>query len=175
MPTLEALRVAREQNLDLVEVAPTGTPPVCRLLDYGRFRFEQSKKERDARKHQHTVVVREVRFHPKIGIHDLEMKVKQAQRLLQEGDKVKVSVLFRGREMSHPELGRSLLARVANELKENGILERPVEMEGRNMHIILSPAAPKIAKNTDGESPSPLPSPIKGEGKVVKNAETEDA
>lgn len=175
LPTQEALRVARERSLDLVEVAPTGTPPVCRLLDYGRFRYEQTKKERDARKHQHNVVMREVRFHPKIGVHDLEMKVKQAQRLLQEGDKVKVSVLFRGREMSHPELGRSLLAKVANELKENGVLERPVEMEGRNMHIILSPAAPKIAKATDGESPSPLPSPVKGEGNELKNAEVKNA
>ncbi len=154
MPTIEALRVARERNLDLVEVAPTGTPPVCRLLDYGRFRYEQAKKERDARKNQHNIVVREVRFHPKIGVHDLEMKVKQAQRLLHEGDKVKVSVLFRGREMSHPELGRSLLARVANELKSYGILEKPVEMEGRNMNIILSPAAPRAIK-ADGKSSEP--------------------
>jgi translation initiation factor IF-3 len=154
MPTTEAVRIARERNLDLVEVAPTGTPPVCRLLDYGRFRYEQAKKERDARKHQHNIVVREVRFHPKIGVHDLDMKVKQAQRLLQEGDKVKVSVLFRGREMSHPELGRSLLARVANELKSDGILEKPVEMEGRNMNIIVAPNQPKYAKTPeDKEGP----------------------
>ena len=132
---------------------------MCRLLDYGRFRYEQAKKERDARKHQHNIVVREVRFHPKIGSHDLELKVKQAQRLLLEGDKVKVSVLFRGREMSHPELGRHLLARVATELKSNGILEKPVEMEGRNMNIIIAPNAPKVAKvAVDGkqaETPSP--------------------
>ena len=167
MPTQEALRVARERSLDLVEVAPTGTPPVCRLLDYGRFKYEQTKKERDARKHQHNVVVREVRFHPKIGIHDLEMKVKQAQRLLEEGDKVKVSVLFRGREMSHPELGRSLLARVANELKQHGILEKPVEMEGRNMNIIVAPNAPKFVKVTD-EKDEPGQGVTAGAAEVAK-------
>ncbi len=155
MPIAEALRIAREKSLDLVEVAPTGTPPVCRLLDYGRFRYEQAKKERDARKHQHNIVVREVRFHPKIGIHDLEMKVRQAQRLLQEGDKVKVSVLFRGREMSHPELGRNLLARVAADLKGDGLLERPVEMEGRNMHIIIAPNAPKFPKVSEEKEQEP--------------------
>lgn len=171
MPTQEALRVARERSLDLVEVAPTGTPPVCRLLDYGRFKYEQTKKERDARKHQHNVVVREVRFHPKIGVHDLEMKVKQAQRLLEEGDKVKVSVLFRGREMSHPELGRSLLARVANELKQHGVLEKPVEMEGRNMNIIVAPNAPKFVKVAD-EKDEPGQAVNPG---VVRVAETKNA
>lgn len=146
MTVPEAVRHARERNLDLVEVAPTVVPPVCRLLDYGKFRYEQAKKEKEARKHQHAVMVREVRFHPKIDGHDLEVKVKQAQRLLSEGDKVKISVLFRGREMTHPELGRGLLARVAEELKTISTMEKPVEMEGRNMNIILAPAAPKVQK-----------------------------
>ncbi|MEK7215667.1 MAG: translation initiation factor IF-3 [Chloroflexota bacterium] len=146
MTVAEAVRHARERSLDLVEVAPTVVPPVCRLLDYGKFRYEQAKKEREARKHQHTIMIREVRFHPKIDGHDLDVKVKQAQRLLTEGDKVKISVLFRGREMTHPELGRGLLAKVADELKTISILEKPVEMEGRNMNIILAPAVQKAPK-----------------------------
>ena len=117
MTVQEGVRLARERNLDLVEVAPTGTPSVCRLLDYGRFRYEQAKKERDSRKNQKTVALREVRFHPKIDGHDLGVKVKQAHRLLLEGDKVKISVLFRGREMSHPELGRGLLEKFTTGLE----------------------------------------------------------
>ena len=146
MPVQEAARIAGDRNLDLVEVAPRVVPPVCRLLDYGRFRFEQAKKEREARRHQRTVVVREVRFRPKIDTHDLEFKVKQAIRLLSEGDKVKVSVLFRGREMSHPELGRGLLERVMIELKDVASIEKPVGMEGRNMSIILTPGVSKAQK-----------------------------
>ncbi len=146
MTVQEGTRLARERNLDLVEVAPTGTPSVCRLLDYGRFRYEQAKKERDARKNQKTVALREVRFHPKIDEHDLSVKVKQAHRLLLEGDKVKISVLFRGREMSHPELGRGLLEKFTTGLHEVSTIEKSVSMEGRNMSLILAPAQPKPQK-----------------------------
>jgi len=152
MPTMEAVRVARERNLDLVEVAPTADPPVCRLLNDGRFRFEQAKNEREARKHLKTAEIREVRFHPKIDPHDLNMKVKQAQRLLQEGDKVKVSVLFRGREMSHPELGRHLLSKFMTDLVSVATIEKPPDMEGRNMNLILAPLAPKVAKTEEGKN-----------------------
>lgn len=146
MTSLEALRLARERTLDLVEVAPTAAPSVCRLLDYGRFRYDQAKKEQESRRHQRTIDIREVRFRPKIGPHDLERKVKLAHRLLQEGDKVKVSVQFRGREMTHPELGRMLLQRVSAELEPVANVEKPVEMEGRNMSIIFVPQQPKVQK-----------------------------
>ena len=148
----EAIRLGREQNLDLVEVAPTAAPPVCRLLDYGRFRYDQAKKERESRKNQHTIEIREVRFRPKIDSHDLTMKVKQAGRLLQEGDKVKVSVMFRGREMTHPELGRALLERVSSELTAVANVEKPIEMEGRNMSVIFVPQAPKEPKPVKPEA-----------------------
>ena len=140
--------MARERNLDLVEVAPTAAPPVCRLLDYGRFRYDQAKKEREARRNQHTIEIREVRFRPKIDPHDLDTKVRLAGRLLQEGDKVKVSVMFRGREMTHPELGRVLLNRVTAQLQSVALIEKPVEMEGRNMSVILVPQQPKVVKET---------------------------
>lgn len=144
----EALQLAREQSLDLVEVAPTAVPPVCRLLDYGRFRYEQAKKEREAHKHQKTIVLREIRFRPRIDEHDFGFKVKQAQKHLIDGDKVKASVLFRGREMVHPELGQDILRRVIENLKEVSIIEKPLQMEGRNMNIILSPSAPKPVQKT---------------------------
>ena len=146
MSVQEALRSAREQNTDLVEVAPTAVPPVCRLLDYGRFKYEQAKKEREARKHQRTVVVREIRFRPRIDEHDFDFKVKQAHRHLEEGDKVKASVLFRGREMVHPELGQGILHRVIELLKDVGSIEKPLQMEGRNMNIILTPASARPHK-----------------------------
>lgn len=139
MTVQEALRLARERQVDLVEVAPTAQPPVCRLMDYGKFRYEQAKKEREARKHQHTVELREIRFHPKIGAHDINFKMKHAQELLEEGDKVKVSVLFRGRENTHPELGHALLNRFVEGLKDVAVVERPVMAEGRNLNVILAP------------------------------------
>ncbi len=138
---------ARTAGLDLVEVAPNANPPVCRILDYGKFKYEQSKKERDARKHQHQAQLREVRFKPKIGVHDIDFKMKVVEKLLKDGDKVKVSVMFRGREITHPEIGRELLMRVAAHLKEKeaAIVERPPSMEGRFMNMYLAPVAPKMA------------------------------
>jgi translation initiation factor IF-3 len=137
--------MAREQGLDLVEVAPNANPPVCRVLDYGKFKYEQSKKERDAHKHQRQVVVREVRFKSKIGQHDLDFKTKVIGKLLKEGDKVKVSVLFRGREITHPEIGRDLLQRVAARIAEEGAgnIEKHIGMEGRFMTMIIAPTVAK--------------------------------
>ena len=109
IPIQEALQRARDAGLDLVEVAPNANPPVCRILDYGKFKFDQAKKEREARKHQKQQQLREVRFKPKIGQHDIDFKTKVVKKLLAEGDKVKVSVMFRGREITHPEIGRALL------------------------------------------------------------------
>lgn len=145
MPIAQALDLAREADLDLVEVAPTADPPVCRVLDYGKFKYEQSKKERDARKHQHQVVLREVRFKIKIGRHDIDFKARTAEKLLREGDKVKVSVMFRGREITHPQIGRDLLDRMYEKLKDIAAVERPPTMEGRFMSMILTPTVAKVA------------------------------
>lgn len=139
LPTHEALNMARERDLDLVEVAPNANPPVCRILDYGKFKYEQAKKEREAHKHQKQAQLREVRFRPKIGQHDIDVKARVARQLLQQGDKVKMSVMFRGREITHPEIGRDLLVRVAEGLKDLAIVERQPGMEGRFMNMYLAP------------------------------------
>lgn len=140
LPTARALEMAREAGLDLVEVAPTAVPPVCRILDYGRFKYEQAKKEQEAKKHQHHAEVREVRFKVKIDEHDIAFKTRRAEGFLRDGDKVKVSVMFRGREITHPELGRNILVRVAEELKPVSQVEHEPTMEGRFMNMILTPA-----------------------------------
>jgi translation initiation factor IF-3 len=116
--------MAREADLDLVEVAPTAVPPVCRMLDYGKFKYEQAKKERESRKLQHASVLREIRMRPKIDTHDLQMKARNAEKFLKSGDKVKVTVMFRGREMVHPEIGRAILDRVAEQLKDVSVIEK---------------------------------------------------
>ena len=150
MPLYQAREIAKAQNLDLVEVAATSVPPVCRLLDFGKFKYEQAKKEREARKGQKIVLLREVRIRPKIGDHDFEAKAIVAKKLLDGGDKLKVTVMFRGRESSHPELARKLLQRMAETLKETAYVERQPSFEGNRMHIIMAqgtapkPAAPKV-------------------------------
>lgn len=143
MPLTEALNTAQEAGLDLVEVDPHSDPPVCRILDYGKWRYQQAKKDRDARKHQHAAIVHEVRMRPRISANDVELKVRTAQRLLKEGDKMKVSVMFRGREMTHPEIGRELLDRVYGMLKDIAVIEKPPSMEGRFMSMILAPSGKK--------------------------------
>lgn len=164
MPVAQALDIAHQASLDLVEVAPNADPPVCRVLDYGKYKYEQSKKERDARKHQRHVVLREVRFKPKIDVHDVDFKARTAEKLLREGDKVKVSVMFRGRELTHPQIGRDLLDRVYDKLKEVAAVERPPTMEGRFMSMILTPTPPK----------APLKQPkVAGEERQVPAASTE--
>lgn len=135
--------IAREKGLDLVEVGANSNPPVCRLMDYGKYRYEQSRKERETRKHQHVTRVKEVRVEPKIGEHDLETKGRQAERFLKAGDKVKLSVLFRGRSITHPELGRDLLQRLAEQLSEVGVVEQGARMEGRTMNMYMAPARAK--------------------------------
>jgi translation initiation factor IF-3 len=148
MPVQQALEIAREQDLDLVEVAPTANPPVCRLLDYGKFKYEQAKKERESRKGQHASVLREIRMRPKIDSHDLQMKARNAEKFLKSGDKVKVTVMFRGREMVHPEIGRAILDQVADQLKEVSVVEKPPNMEGRFLSAILAPGHVKQTKET---------------------------
>jgi translation initiation factor IF-3 len=138
MTPTAALALARERNLDLVEVSPMAMPPVCKILDWGRFKYEQSKKESEARKHQKVTQLKEIRMRPRTDDHDVSVKVRKIQEFLAEGDKVKVSVTFRGREMAHPELGRALLEQVIEELKGTATIERPAIMEGRMVSMIVS-------------------------------------
>ena len=149
MPLPQALELARQADLDLVEVAPMSVPPVCRLLDYGKFKYEQAKKERESKKGQHASVLREIRMRPKIDTHDLEMKARNAEKFLKGGDKVKVTVMFRGREMVHPEIGRALLEQVADKLKDVSVIEKPANMEGRFLSTILAPGHAKAANSKE--------------------------
>jgi translation initiation factor IF-3 len=146
MPLDQAREAARNHNLDLVEVAATAVPPVCRLLDYGKYKYEQAKKEREARKSQKIVTVREVRLRPKIGEHDFQAKARLARKLLDGGDKVKLTVLFRGREITHPDIAVKLLQRMAELLQEAASVEGQPSIEGRRMHVIMAPVATQKSK-----------------------------
>lgn len=139
LPLREALALAQERNLDLVEVAPTAQPPVCRLMDYGKFRYEQSRREREARKRQKVMDVKELRMSPKIDEHDLMVKFRNAERFLKDGDKVKFTVRFRGREIVHRDLARVRLEELAERLSSVGVIERPPRLEGRAMIMIMAP------------------------------------
>ncbi|WP_099158725.1 translation initiation factor IF-3 [Virgibacillus ndiopensis] len=135
----EALDIAQTRNLDLVLVAPNAKPPVCRIMDYGKYRFEQQKKEKEARKKQKIINVKEVRFTPGIGEHDFNTKLKNAKKFLENGDKVKASVRFRGRAITHKELGQDVLERLAKEVQDISTIESKPKMEGRNMFMMLAP------------------------------------
>jgi len=150
MPLFQAREVARKRDLDLVEVAPTASPPVCRILDYGKYKYEQAKKERELRKGQKVVGLKEVRLRPKIEDHDFEAKARSAGKLLQAGDKVKITVLFRGREITHPELGWKLLQRMTESLKEVASLEKQPSLQGKRMNITLAPVATQRSKVKEG-------------------------
>ena len=139
----EALEIAQTRNLDLVLVAPNAKPPVCRIMDYGKYRFEQQKKEKEARKKQKVINIKEVRFTPGIGDHDFETKLKNARKFLEKGDKVKAAVRFRGRAITHKELGREVLDRFAEEVKDIATIETKPKMEGRNMFMMVAPLAKK--------------------------------
>lgn len=139
MPPQEALKMARSKNLDLVEISPTANPPVCRIMDFGKFLYEQGKKERAARKHQKTIVIKEVKFRVNVDEHDYEFKKNHVLRFLDEGDKVKATIFFRGREMTHPELGRAILNRLLTDVGDKGIVEFRPRMEGNTLHMILAP------------------------------------
>jgi translation initiation factor IF-3 len=140
MPPGRALEIARERNLDLVEVSPNALPPVCKLMDYGRFKYEQAKRENEARKNQKTITLKEIRMRPRTDEHDVEVKTRKIQEFLAEGDRVRVSVQFRGAEMRHPDIGRKLLDGIADVLKGTAVIERSPVMEGRMMSMIVSRA-----------------------------------
>lgn len=139
MPAEEALRIADEQGLDLVKISPQANPPVCKLMDYGKYRFEQSKREKEARKNQHVVEIKEIRMSPGIDVGDFNVKLKNAQKFLADGDRVKVSVRFRGREMAHTDIGKKLLDRFAEQCAEVANVDKGAKLEGRNMSMFLSP------------------------------------
>ncbi|HEY1800960.1 MAG TPA: translation initiation factor IF-3 [Terriglobales bacterium] len=139
----EALKKAREKNLDLVEISPTANPPVCRIMDYGKFLYQQEKKEREAKKHQKTIVVKEVKFRINVDDHDYETKKNHVLRFLGEGDKVKATIFFRGREMTRTGLGRGILERLIKDIGDQGIVEFRPRQEGNTLHAILAPSAKK--------------------------------
>lgn len=140
MVPMRALDIARERNLDLVEISPNATPPVCKLMDFGRFKYEQAKKENEARKNQKTITLKEIRMRPRTDDHDIDVKTRKIQEFLAEGDKVRVSVQFRGAEMRHPDIGRRMLDEIAEVLKGTAVIERSPMMEGRMMSMIVSRA-----------------------------------
>jgi len=137
--TRQALALAREAGLDLVEVAPAAQPPVCKILDYGKFKYDTAKKQRDAKKKAHTVDIKGIRMRYGTEAHDLDYRVKDARRFLEEGNKVQVTLIFRGREMSHPEIGKAQLEKLTLAVADVGVVERPPAMEGRRMTVLLTP------------------------------------
>ena len=139
----EAQQLAYEKHPDRVEIAPTAKPPVCRIMDYGKYRYEQQKREKESRKKQKTFDIKEVKLRPGIEEHDFNVKFKNAVRFLEDGDKVKVTIMFRGRELSHPELGEVLLNKMAAQLKEMAVVERQPKLEGKNMIMIVAPKPSK--------------------------------
>ena len=139
MSSRQALELATERQLDLVKIAPQAKPPVCRIMDYGKFKFEQSKKEREARKNQKIINIKEIRFSPTIEEHDLHVKAKNAQKFLQDGDKVKVTIRFRGREVDHVAFGQKALAKFFEIIQDYCVIEKAAKLEGKNMTMILTP------------------------------------
>ena len=147
MSAREALELAASRDLDLVKISPTATPPVCKLMDYGKYKFEQTKREKEARKNQHIVEIKEIRMSPGIDVNDFNVKLRNAQKFLSEGNRVKVTVRFRGREMAHTDIGRDLLIKFAGQCSEEATLDKDPKLDGRHMSLFLSP---KVAKEPKG-------------------------
>jgi len=157
VPTLKALDAARDQGLDLVEVSPDARPPVCKILDYGKYKYEHEKREKEARKKQHVVVVKEIKIRPKIGEHDLEVKLKHVKEFFQEGDRVRLVITFRGREMAHQELGRAVLEKAMTALNEHCVIEQHAKFEGNNLGCLLAPKAVPVKPVVKGPKPEAAP------------------
>ena len=138
MPPPQSLTIARSKGLDLVEISPTAVPPVCRIMDYGKYQYQEAKRAREAKKHQKVIEVKEIKFRPKVDEHDYQFKKKHIERFLEEGDKVKATVFFRGREMAHPEIGQRILMRLIEDLADLAMPETMPRQEGNQMHTILS-------------------------------------
>ena len=146
MSAHDALSLAAEQNLDLVKISPTANPPVCKLMDYGKYKFEQAKREKEAKKNQHVVEIKEIRMSPGIDVGDFNVKLRNAQKFLAEGNRVKVTVRFRGREMAHTDIGRKLLIKFAEECAQTATLDKEPKLDGRHMSMFRSPKVSKEAK-----------------------------
>ena len=159
-PLPEALQIARSSGLDLVEVAAAADPPVCRIMDYGRYRYEQDQRRKESRKKQSNVVVKEMKFRPKIDSHDYSTKMRHVVRFLEQGAKVKLTIMFRGREMAHPEIGRQILNRVADDVVELAIVEMAPKQDGRNMTMVLGP----LKKSGSRPKPAPVVAPSSPDG-----------
>jgi translation initiation factor IF-3 len=165
LPPFEALKMAREKNLDLVEISPTATPPVCRIMDYGKFLYQQEKKEREAKKHQKVITVKEVKFRINVDDHDYETKKNHVLRFLDEGDKVKATIFFRGREMTRTNLGRQILERLIKDVEPKAIVEFRPRQEGNTLHAILAPKKieppqqQKSSKPAEQKQPQAAPQP----------------
>jgi translation initiation factor IF-3 len=141
MPPPQAVAIARQKGLDLVEISPTAVPPVCRIMDFGKYQYQEQKRSREAKKHQRVIEVKEIKFRPKVDEHDYDFKKKHIERFLADGDKVKATIFFRGREMAHPEIGRRILERLIADLGDQAIAETMPRQEGNQMHVILSARA----------------------------------
>ena len=150
-PVEQSQRIADDEGYDLVEIAPQAEPPVCRIMDYGKFKYDQAIKAKQARKNQSKVETKEMKFRPKIDIGDYTTKKKHVLRFLEAGSKVKITIMFRGREMSHPEQGLSILERLADDLKDVAVIENQPKMEGRNMHMLIAPLPTTVKKNKKDE------------------------
>ena len=161
MAPQQALVIARQKGLDLVEIAATAVPPVCRIMDFGRYQYAEQKRARQAKKHQKIIEVKEIKFRPKVDEHDYQFKKKHIERFLADGDKVKATIFFRGREMAHPEIGRRILERLIEELGEIAIAETMPRQEGNQMHTILSQraGAKRTAPKRDASAPEPAAEP----------------
>jgi translation initiation factor IF-3 len=173
MPPYEALKKAREKNLDLVEISPTAQPPVCRIMDYGKYLYQQEKKEREAKKHQKTITVKEVKFRINVDDHDYETKKNHVLRFLDEGDKVKATIFFRGREMTRTGLGRQILERLIKDVEAHSIVEFRPRQEGNTLHAILAPKKvepPRKAEKPKPSAPSAAPGQSAPPAQVAKPA-----
>ena len=155
MPPPQALAIARQKGLDLVEISPTAVPPVCRIMDYGKYQYQEQKRAREAKKHQHVVEVKEIKFRPKVDEHDYQFKKNHIQRFIEEGDKVKATIFFRGREMAHPEIGHKILMRLIADLADVATPETNPRLEGNQMHTILT-----AKKGGTKPQAKPAPKPV---------------
>ena len=151
-PTAQAKRIAEEAGYDLVEIAPNADPPVCRIMDYGKFKYDQAIKAKQARKNQNKIEIKEMKFRPKIDVGDYTTKKKHVLRFLDAGNKVKITIMFRGREMAHPEQGLSILERLADDLKDVAVIENQPKMEGRNMHMLIAPLPATAKKKKEAKT-----------------------
>jgi len=180
----QAVALARAKGLDLVEISPTAVPPVCRIMDYGKYQYEQQKRARSAKKHQKVILVKEIKFRPKVDEHDYQFKKKHIERFLEDGDKVKATIFFRGREMAHPEIGRRILERLIDDLADVATPENMPRQEGNQMHTILSQkvggkksaAKPKAASRSRSSTPpSPTPTSPTGSRNISSTARRSSA